>query len=258
VTEHTYTNGGSKPLKLDLYRSTHSQGTQPLIVMVHGGSWKAGNKEQLPAINRYLSQQQYTVAAINYQHAPAAHFPAPVQDVFSAIDYLKANAAELRIDATRIVLIGRSAGAQIALAAAYAGREPCIRGVVDFYGPADLVLGYEVPSRRWVLDSRKVLEDYLGGTPTQKPEQYAAGSPLNFVSSTTPPTLLIHGKLDPIVWFKQSELLSARLEEARRPHLFLELPWATHGCDANLSGPSGQLSLYAIDRFLARVFAPPR
>ncbi len=77
---------------------------------------------------------------------------------------------------------------------------------------------------------------------------------MNFVGASTPPTLLIHGRLDPIVWPAHSELLDARLQLAGTRHLLLALPWATHACDANLSGPSGQLSLYALDRFLAAVF----
>ena len=255
VHEHVYANDGPKQLKLDLYRSIAATGPLPLIVVIHGGSWNGGSKAQLPAINRYLASERYAVAAINYRHAPNWKSPAAVEDVFRAIEFLKNNAADLQLDPTRIALIGRSAGAQIALSTAYAGREPAIRGVVDFYGPADLVFGYEVPSRRWVLDSRKVLADYLGGSPEQKPESYAAASAINFVNPTTPPTLLIHGLLDPIVWPAQSQRLAARLKAAARPHLLLELPWATHGCDANLSGPSGQLSLYAIDRFLASVFA---
>jgi hypothetical protein len=61
------------------------------------------------------------------------------------------------------------------------------------------VLGYEHPSRRWVLDSKSVLEKYLGGSPTEQPERYAAASPINFVNAATPPTLLIHGSLDAMV-----------------------------------------------------------
>lgn len=255
VTEHVFAMQGSKPLKLDLYQSRNRSGSQPLIVMIHGGSWSGGSKGQLPAINRYLAREQYSVAALNYRHAPKFHSPAAVEDTFRALDFLKANAAQLQLDISRIVLIGRSAGGQIALSAAYAGREPGIRGVVGFYAPADLVLGYREPSRRLVLDSKQMLEDYVGGSPEQNPQGYAPASPLNFVDASTPPTLLIHGLLDPIVWPKQSELLASRLAEFNRPHLLVELPWATHGCDANLSGASGQLSLYAIERFLEHVFA---
>lgn len=251
VAEHVYAVDGPKDLRLDLYQSSDASEPQPLVVVIHGGSWNSGNKEQLPSLNRYLAHQHYAVAAINYRHAPKSPFPAAVEDVFRAIDYLKAHAPEWHLDTSRIVLIGRSAGGQIALSAGYAGREPAIRGVVSFYGPADLVLGYDVPSRRWVLDSKRVLEGYLGGSPAQNPDAYRAGSAINFVNAATPPTLLIHGRLDPIVWPQQSERLAARLREFNRPHLFLELPWATHGCDANPNGPSGQLSRFAIERFLA-------
>jgi acetyl esterase/lipase len=251
VTEHVYATEGSKQLKLDLYQLTRSGSPRPLLIVIHGGSWNGGNKEQLPAINRYLAREGYAVASLDYRHAPKFPFPAAVDDVFRALDYLKANAASLRLDLIRIVLIGRSAGGQIALSAAYSGREPNIRGVIAFYSPSDLVFGYREPSRRGVLDSRKVLEDYLGGSPAEKPGVYAAASPVNFVSAATPPTLLIHGELDPIVWPRQSEQLSERLQAATRQQLYLALPWATHGCDANINGPSGQLSLYAIDRFLA-------
>ncbi|MEO5720533.1 MAG: alpha/beta hydrolase [Chthoniobacterales bacterium] len=256
VTEHVYAPGGSQGLKLDLYRARDVSSPEPIILMIHGGGWNTGSKAQIPALNRYLARQHYTVASINYRHAPESRFPAAVEDAFQAIAYLKANAAALNLDATRVVVIGRSAGGQIALSVAYAGREPTIRGVVAFYAPSDLVLGYEHPSRRWVLDSRKVLESYLDGTPAQKPELYASASPINFVNANTPTTLLVHGNLDPMVWPEQSVRLAARLKENRRPYFHLYLPWGTHGCDANLNGPSGQLSVYAVDRFLAYALHP--
>lgn len=254
-TELTYATDGGKPLKLDLYQATNVSELQPLVVVVHGGSWNGGSKDQLPDLNRALARQHYAVAAMNYRHAPKYPSPAAVEDVFRAIDFLAKHAAEARLDLSRIVLLGRSAGGQVALSAGYAGRLPGLRGVVSLYGPTDLGFGYDNPSRRWVLDSKRVLEDYLGGTPTTAPDQYAAASPINFVDTNTPPTLLIHGGLDPMVWPRHSELLAARLQQAERPHLYLALPWATHGCDVNLSGPSGQLSLYAIERFLANAFA---
>lgn len=254
VTTHVYGTLGTKELKLDLYQSKRHGAPQPLIVLIHGGSWNGGNKQQLPALNRYLASQGYAVAAIDYRHAPKWPFPAAVDDLFRAVEFLQERATAFGIDGNRIVLIGRSAGGQIALSAAYAERNPAIRGVVSFYAPSDLVRGYEQPSAPGILDSRRVLEDYLGGTPAQKPALYAAASPINFANASAPPTLLIHGGLDPIVSPAHSELLGRRLDQAARPNLYVALPWATHGCDANLAGPSGQLSLYAIERFLPAVF----
>ncbi|MBA2433369.1 MAG: alpha/beta hydrolase, partial [Chthoniobacterales bacterium] len=90
VTEHTYATLGKKSLKLDLYQPRDSAEPHPLIVMVHGGSWSGGNKQQLPAINRHLAQRQFAVAAINYRKAPDFPSPAAVEDVFRAIDFLRA------------------------------------------------------------------------------------------------------------------------------------------------------------------------
>ncbi len=257
VTEHVYATDDTKQLKFDLYQRKQAPSSQPLVIMVHGGSWNGGDKEQLAGIDRYLASQGYSVASINYRHAPKWRFPAAVDDVFRALEYMKLNAAELNVDPTRVVLVGRSAGGQVALSAAYAGRDPAIRGVVALYAPTDLVFGYENPSRRGVLDSRKVLEDYLGGAPATSLTAYHAASPVEFVGPSTPPTLLIHGLLDPIVSPVHSELLATRLAGAERPNLYLPLPWATHGCDANLSGPSGQLTVYLTSRFLGGVFAQP-
>lgn len=251
VTTHGYAKPDRKSLNLDLYRRAGASEPQPLVIMIHGGSWNGGKKTQLSAINRHLAVKGYAVASINYRHAPKWRFPAPVDDVFAAIDFLRVNAAQFGVDATRVVLIGRSAGGQLALSAGYSGRDAAIRGVVGFYAPTDLVLGYEKPSRRSVLDSKKAVEAFLGGGPAENPVGYAAASPAKHVNAATPPTLLIQGELDPIVWPEHSDLLASRLKEAGRPHLFLSLPWATHGCDANINGPTGQLSLYAIERFLA-------
>jgi dipeptidyl aminopeptidase/acylaminoacyl peptidase len=97
------------------------------------------------------------------------------------------------------------------------------------------------------------MERFLGGTPDDVPEHYHEASPVHYVGSATPPTLLIHGELDEIVNVDNSQWLDDRLAAAGRPHLFVRLPWATHGCDANLSGPSGQVIVYAVEYFLAAV-----
>ena len=79
------------------------------------------------------------MASIDYRLAPGAVFPAPRDDVFAAIAYLKDHAKEIGLDKDRLILLGRSAGGQIALSAAYAEKEPGIKGVIVFYAPNDPV-----------------------------------------------------------------------------------------------------------------------
>jgi acetyl esterase/lipase len=228
-------------------------GPAPGVLVIHGGSWQTGDSGQLAALNRYLAARGYLVAAVDYRLAPSSIFPAALEDVRAALRHLKANAATIGLDPQRLVLLGRSAGGQLALLAAYAGADPAIEGVVSFYGPADMLYGYENPSNPRVSDSRGILEAYLGGSPTEVPAAYHLASPIELVGPESPPTLLIHGGRDELVSPMQSERLAARLEEAGRPHLLLRLPWATHGFDFSFNGPGSQLSTYAIERFLAVV-----
>ncbi|MBD1363697.1 alpha/beta hydrolase [Mucilaginibacter sp. ZT4R22] len=247
-----YNTGKDAPLSLNFYPSAIS-GKRPCIVSVHGGSWAGGDNSELPELNSYLAQQGYNVAAINYRLAPKYQTPAPVADVAEAFAYLKAHADELHIDTNNFVLLGRSAGAQIAMLYAYTRPEPGLKGVIDFYGPVDMVWGYALPSSKWIMDSRKVMENYIGGAYPAVPQKYIACSPIEFVNRQTVPTLLLHGDNDVLVSPGHSARLVKKLTQNGVKYYLLQLPWATHGFDYNLYGPSGQLSTYVVERFINTV-----
>lgn len=252
----TYAAYADTSLTLDFYRSQKS-GNRPCIIIIHGGSWSSGDSQQLPELNNYLAKRGYQVASINYRMAPEYKSPAPLDDVRAALKYLRTNANELKIDTNNFVLLGRSAGAQIAMLAAYTIHDPTIKGVIDFYGPADMVWGYSLPASPLVMDSRGVMERYLGGAYAAIPQNYKASSPIEFVDKQSPPTLIIHGANDVLVAYEHSNRLSKKLKENNIKHYWLELPWATHGFDYNLNGPGGQLSTYAVERFLKAVTYKP-
>ena len=254
-TSRVYSTAGSRPLPMDIYGPAGGSALRPAVLVIHGGSWASGSRKELSELNRYLAARGYLVGAIDYRLAPAFHFPAQVEDVFAAIAYLKSHAADLGWDADAgLVLLGRSAGGEIALAAAYAHpRDPAIRGVIAFYAPSDLALAYAKPGNPLVINSRKIIETYLGGPPPSIPAVYAAASPIGLVDRASAPTLLVHGGRDELVGVIHSERLARKLAENGRPYFFLDLPWATHGCDAFFRGPSGQLSTYVVERFLAAV-----
>ena len=243
-------------LTLDFYPS-QINGDKPCVVVIHGGSWSSGDSQQLPEFNNYLAKAGYNVASVNYRMAPQYKSPAPLNDIQAALTYLRAHANELKIDTNNFVLLGRSAGAQIAMLAAYSMHDPGIKGVVDFYGPADMVWGYSKPASKLVMDSRGVMERYLGGTYKAVPQNYLASSPIEYVDRQSPPTLIIHGANDVLVAYGHSTRLSKKLTENNIKHYWLQLPWATHGFDYNLNGPGGQLSTYAVERFLKTVTYKP-
>lgn len=245
----------SPDLPLDFYPPVARQGAgpAPCVVVVHGGGWDAGDRKQVPQFNHWLAHRGYAVAAVSYRLAPRFRWPAQRDDLVAALAHLKSHAAELAIDPARFVLIGRSAGAQIAQMVAYTADDPAIRGVVALYSPSDLVFGYENTHENDLLRSRALMRQYLGGTPESARAIYDSASPICHVRRGTPPTLLLHGLNDTLVWCRHSERLEARLAEAGVPSAFVALPWATHAFEYNLHGPGGQLATYAIDWFLARV-----
>lgn len=245
---------GLDALPIDFYRAQTAPGlAAPCVVMVHGGGWDGGDRTQLSGLSHRLSQLGYAVAAVSYRLAPKTVWPGQRDDILRSIAYLKAEATRLGIDRSRLVLFGRSAGGQLATAVAYSAQDRSIRGVIAFYSPFDLRFAWDHSNPDDVLDSFKLLRQYMGGSPEEKSAAYAQSNAHAYLSPRTPATLLIHGQLDILVWHRHSVRLNDSLAEVGVPHYFISLPWATHGFDFNLNGPGGQISTYAVEHFLAAV-----
>lgn len=257
VDEHVYTAADGENLTLDLYRPAFAEGSLPAVIMIHGGGWVGGDKRDLPELNEYLASRGYVVAAVAYRLAPQWTFPAAQDDVAAAVRYVKDLEHTHGLDPQRIALVGRSAGGQIALLAAYTAEDPAIRGAVSFYGPFALRWGYDNPAKAGVVDSSGLLETYLGGPPDTHGAQYYAAEPARFVTPATPPTLLLQGLRDEHVSPFHAEFVSARLIDAGVRHAVVRMPWATHGCDYVFSGPCGQVTTYAVERFLGAILRAP-
>lgn len=257
VETETFARHTDGDLQVDFYRASSASepGPAPCLVVVHGGGWDGGERTQLEAWNHRWAARGYAVAAITYRLAPRHPWPAQREDTLAALAWLKGNAPRLGIDAARLVLVGRSAGGQIAAAVAYGSGDPGIVGVVSFYAPHDMPFAWGVSREDDALNSVKLMRQYLGGPP-DTPERralYASASAQLMVGPRTPPTLLLHGRPDALVWYRHSERLAAGLREAGVRHHHLELPWATHGFDYNPDGPGGQLADHAIASFLRAV-----
>ncbi len=248
-------NSNGEALSLDFYPASSRTKNEkvPCIVVIHGGGWNSDDRKELAPLNSYLASLGYAVASIDYRLAPKHTYPAPLIDTKDALDFLRLHAEEWNIDTTRFVLLGRSAGGQIALQAAYTLKNAGIRGVIGFYAPADMVFGYSLPSNPLLLNSRILMEDYLGGSYPQNPAAYHNSSPVEAADSSSPPTLLLQGHRDVLVSFQHTVHLEAKLDQLGVEHFTADFPWATHGYDYVFSGPGSQISLYFMERFLAKV-----
>lgn len=258
VRTEVYARPGGQELKLDLYSPPLAKDARtrfPGIVVIHGGGWDSGDNTQLTEWNHRWAVRGWLVAAINYRLAPAHPWPAQREDVAAAVAWLKANAVQLGLDANRLVILGRSAGGQIATAAAYGVRDPGIRGVIALYAPHDMKFAWSVSRADDALNSIKLMRQYFGGPP-DTPERdalYDSASGQLLARPDSPPALLLHGYPDTLVWYRHSRRLAARLQEIGMPVSHLEFPWATHAFDFNPDGPAGQLTDAAIEEFLAKV-----
>ena len=238
------------PLSLDVYRPS-AAGSFPIIMQIYGGSWQGGSPVSQEWFSRHFAERGYVVVAIDYRHAPAWKWPEQIVDVRTAMYWLSEEAQTFGGDTSRVVLVGRSAGAQLAMRLAYQEGPSSIRGVVNFYGPVDLAEGWRNPPQPDPANVRAILEAFIGGTPAEKPEHYRHASPITWVSSTSAPTLSIYGRRDHIVEARFGRMLDAALRKAGATSVLLELPWSEHSFDAVPNGMGRQIAMTYTERFIA-------
>jgi len=239
-------------LKMNVYQPPQP-GKYPTIIAIYGGAWQRGKPKDYARFSSYMAARGYTVFAIDYRHSPKYRFPAQIEDVATALTFIKKHGSEYDADLNRIAIMGSSAGAHLAMLAAYQpGLSPLpFKAVVDYYSPIDLPGGYAHPPFPDPIDNRAVLRKFLGGTPEEFPELYRQASPINYVKQGLPPTLIVHGHRDNIVEFSFIRVFYQQLKASGNIAILLDIPWAEHAFDAVFHGLSNQLALYYTERFLA-------
>lgn len=215
-----------REIKLDLYKpKLQSAQPYPLLVWVHGGAWKRGSKDAIPTKNPLLLQsvieKGYALAAVDYRLSGEASFPAPVQDINDALNFLHDHAQQYHIAADNFVMMGRSAGGHLAGFIGttnahsniefYEKPKYQVKAVVSFFGPTDLLA---LGSKGGKSASKKSsVSRFLGDTPSSIPDIAKQASSTTYVNQNTPPFIQLHGTVDKRVPLSQSALLKAKLDE---------------------------------------------
>lgn len=251
IQDIVYAQTPQRPLKLDVYLPDSPPmvgDLYPVIISIHGGSWRLGTKGQVwKRHHRLLAAQGYAVFDIQYRLSQESRWPAQLDDVRTAIRWVKAHASDYHADGARIALHGRSAGAHLALSAAYRASDDhadtAVQAVVAFYPPTDLTLWDAVPG--------SPLDQLLGGTKLQVPERYADASPVHFCRDGLPPTLLLQGDMDELVTPEHVHQLARTLRETDTTVVSLHVPWGRHAFDMLGRGLGAQLTQGYVERFLA-------
>ena len=258
---------GDRDARLDVHRSTGSDGTLPTIVWVHGGAWLSGSKDLIANYLRVVAGGGCTVVGVDYSISPRATYPKPALQVLDSLAFLTEHADELGVDAHRLVLAGDSAGAQIAAqvagmitSPAYAAsidahprvRRDQLAGLVVFCGVFDMSLARGLRGRpRWFVDS--VMRAFTGSADYLDDPRFAGISVVNHLTADFPPTLVSCGNTDPLIGHSRS--LVATLERLGVPHetLFFEPdhePPLAHEFQFHVSTDGGKLALATMQRFV--------
>jgi acetyl esterase/lipase len=224
VKDIEYAKAGETRLLLDFYPVEKQSG--PLIVYIHGGAWRGGSKNEMPL--KGLVEAGSPCVSVEYRLSTAAKFPAQAHDIKAAIRYLRAEAKNLKIDASKIVVAGSSAGGHLAAVigvsngvkelegdlGSHTDQSSDVQGIISFFGGSDLttILNQSTPK---ALEMRvPALELLLGGKPDEQKDLARLASPVFHVDKNDPPLLLFHGDQDPQMPVNQSLELEGAYEKA--------------------------------------------
>jgi acetyl esterase/lipase len=245
-----FQKGDDYELKLNLLTSKNSDNALPLVVMVHGGCWIDGGRGDYNYYGVKLAEAGYATATVDYRVADQAPYPAAVDDVRNAIQWLKDHAKTYNIDPDRIALLGGSAGGHLVELIGYSantpttqhpeGPGPKVKAVVAFYGWSDLT-DPKVRDFYWN-------EAFLGKKYADAPELYKDASPITHVSKQSPPTILLQGTIDSVVPMSQSAKLAEALDDNNVPYVYVPFEGQFHAFD--FFRDTTVLSLYLIEKFL--------
>ncbi len=209
----------------------------PLFALIHGGGWISGTRTDFHEMARIFASRGFAVACIGYRLAPLNPFPAAVDDVLSAIGFLRQAAPEYGYDPNRIVALGNSAGGHLACMTGLKDKlstgEPAERanGVVSICAITDL----RKPHESHFPVAFSFLDQFMQVSESEAPDVYAQASPIQYVTEDAPPFLIFHGCNDDIVPSDQSRKLFDSLVQAgvpaeirlleREGHSFLVSTW---------------------------------
>ncbi len=215
-----YSSPAGEPLKLDFVRP-RGDGPFPLVVCIHGGGWRQGSRTEYKDFQTNMAGQGIASASVQYRLAPQATFPAPLDDIKAALEFLLADSSQFKIDASRIIWFGGSAGGHLALLVGLEDRPNYrTRLILNGAGPTDLRTFRSLPTgddvlKRFVTrNSSELLEDFLG-TPDRKADVFKRASPIEHVRKEGPRIVTIHGGKDDIVPLAQAQLLHSKLREIK-------------------------------------------
>ena len=253
TSDVTFKEVDGEKIGVDIYQPRGDNTSNPLILIIHGGYWKAGDKYVHTQQGIEFAEMGYTAASVNYRLTDKHKFPSNIEDIYDCIRFLIKNADKFNIDPSRIVTYGGSAGghlsAFIGLAANTPGRAynsginpDAFKGIITLYGMHDLTLQ--------IQKEHPYTIQYIGNSFEKESASYRDASPIYHVDSSDPPVLLIHGTIDGSVSVKNSDALSEMLDYVGVEYTYDRVNGWPHAMD--YFSPIYERSLWFVYQFLLK------
>jgi alpha-L-fucosidase 2 len=220
-------------LRLDAF-VPDGKGPFPAVILVHGGGWTSGDKSGgshralIAPMEDPLANAGFAWFSINYRLAPQYPYPACLDDVETAIRWVKAHAAQYHLDPERIAIAGESAGGHlVALAAMRADQATRVAAVVDFYGRGDLLADTRTQGGKITGNLAQLFGTSL--LDARSEALLRSASPLDNVHAGLPPFLFLHGTDDHQVPYQESLKMLAKLTALGVSCDLISIPKGPHG-----------------------------
>ncbi len=241
-----YRTANNVPLKLDLYLPPNRKAPVPVVMVIHGGGWVAGDKEENALTFLPYLAMGWAAVNVEYRLAEVSTAPAAVEDCRCALGWILQNAAEYQLDPTRIVTTGYSAGGHLALTTGMltpvAGFDRGCQGkrTMDYWGVGAAPMPKVAAIVNWfgITDVAGMLEgapnargyaiEWIGNAANAFALATSV-SPLAMVRPGIPPILTIHGDQDPWVPYGDGVRLHEALKKAGLPNQLLTIAGGKHG-----------------------------
>ncbi len=259
--------------KLDVYLPDEGEGPFPVILSIHGGAFKSGDKGdgQVSPMLEGL-KRGYAVVSINYRLSGEAIWPAQINDVKAAVRWLRANATQYKLNPEKIAAWGGSAGGHLSamvgttgsvkeledLSQGNADQSSRVQAVVDWFGPTDFLKMDENakeskvsnPQIHSIPDSPE--SQLIGKNLADAPELVKAANPETYITKDDPPFFIQHGSVDPLVPYPQSVNFAEKLEKVvGKEKVTLELiPGSGHGGPAFTTAENLNKAFVFLDKYL--------
>ena len=256
IADQVYSRVGGVDRLVDVYLPGGLNSPPPVVLWLHGGGWRFGDRRLAPDLAHFAQQSRLAVVSIDYRLSDEAKFPAPIEDVKTAVRWIRTVASKFGFNGERIGLWGSSAGGHLAACAAlscgdafltgeHAGYSSAVQAVVDGYGPTNfarieaarasppslgtdadnLVIGRVLPAGH--PDS---FESRFLGTPVStSPAQVELADPVHYMRSGAPPFLILHGEADALIPPIQSRYLFDSLTAAGNEAVLVLFQNLKHG-----------------------------